>query len=238
MLPLIVCTEPLLRLGLYHFLQELKLTNCLQAATAEQALRLHAEHRPALVIISTGERQIDVPRLVRELRRRRREQAVLVISREPRPEHVRHCLEAGVRAYITTEDVLTEVSVACAAVMRGDLHLSRSIVREMKTGHSAPPLPGKLRVGARQESPRESLSSREREVFDLIGGGHGCKEVAGRLGISVKTVETHQQRIKDKLGVGNCAELRRLAEHDQKVGRQNPKMKVEPSSLMRTAKVG
>lgn len=211
MLPLIVSTEPLLRLGLFHFLQELKLTTCLQAATAEQALNLHAEHRPALVIISTGERQMDVPRLVRDLRRRRREQAVLVISRDPRPEHVRHCLEAGVCAYITTEDVLTEVSVACAAVMRGDLHLSRAVVREMKTGQGAPPLPGSRRVAARHEAPRQSLSNREREVFDLIGGGHGCKEIAGRLGISVKTVETHQQRIKDKLGVEHCAELRRLA---------------------------
>ena len=153
---------------------------------------------------------------------------------------MRHFKNARVwdRLYITTEDVLTELSVACAAVMRGDLHLSRAVVREMKTGPGAPPLLGSRRVAARAEPPRESLSNREREVFDLIGRGHGCKEIAGRLGISVKTVETHQQRIKDKLGLENCAELRRLAEHDRRVGRLNPRLKVAPSSLMRAAKVG
>ena len=60
--------------------------------------------------------------------------------------------------------------------------------------------------------PASGFSAREQEVFDLVGDGCGCKEIAGKLGISVKTVETHQMRMKQKLGVERSSELRRLAQ--------------------------
>ncbi|HCN76949.1 MAG TPA: hypothetical protein DIT13_07120 [Verrucomicrobiales bacterium] len=205
---LIVSKEPLVRLGMRHFLMESAgISVCLEACGSMDAMRQLMEHKPALVIVFACDRPLEVVRLVRELRRKRRSQPVLVVSRTAEEDHVRRCLDAGVLGYTTTGDDLNELRLACAAVMRGDMHLSKSAARVIQgaNGHS------KNWHGGMPASGTKALTVREVEVFRLMGSGLGCKELAAQLGISVKTVETHQMRLKEKLQARSCDELRNLA---------------------------
>lgn len=213
-LPLIVSTEPLLSFGLRHFLKESGMLRCLEAETMEMALELVGRFRPGIVLVCAEPGQMEVTRLLRQLRRGARSLPMLVISRDKSCEHVQRCLEAGAQAYLTHGDALAELGMACATVLRGGLHLSAAVVKGL-----LPARPGRSAAAA-QPVTDACLSTREREVFALVGCGCGCKEIAGRLGISVKTVETHQMRMKQKLGVERSAELKRLAEGQAKTAHQ------------------
>ena len=206
-LPLIVSTEPLLRFGLRHFLREFGMVRCLEAETNEVALDLLERFRPGMVLVCAEPQQMEVTRLIRLLRRHARCLPLLVISRDKSSEHVRSCLEAGAQAYLTHEDALAELGMACATALRGGLHLSGAVAKALLPAKTA-----KLGANHSAGTPLTCLSTREKEIFALVGCGCGCKEIAGRLGISVKTVETHQMRMKQKLGVERSAELKRLAE--------------------------
>lgn len=204
---LIVANEPLLRLGIRHFLVESAgMRNCLEADTAVGALKQQADHQPALIILCAGEKPMDTVRLIRDLRRRARGQSVLVVSRVAGADHLQDCLSAGALGFVVAEDDLTELQLACAAVLKKDLHISRLAAKHLQLGNGH-----KKAHQDKSTSPTQLLSVREREVFQLIGSGCGCKEVSNQLGISVKTVQTHQKRMKEKLNLLHCSDLKRLA---------------------------
>jgi DNA-binding NarL/FixJ family response regulator len=205
--PLIIAEEPLLRLGLRHFLTEIAgVKHCVEAATAVAALKQQAEHHPELILLCSSGKSADTVRLIRDLRRRVRGQALLVISRTAAGEHVQECLDAGALGYVLSHDEISELQLAFAAVLKKDLHVSRNAAKHLHLGQGT-----RSKADAKAAVPQSLLSTREKEVFQLIGNGCGCKEIATELGISIKTVESHQDRMKDKLNLCNCSELRRLA---------------------------
>jgi DNA-binding NarL/FixJ family response regulator len=209
-IPLIVSHEPLMRLGMRRFLEEeVEMRQCLEAATPADALNQQAAHQPALVLLCVCQQQMDAVRLIRDLRRKRQQQAVLVVSRKVEADHVSLCLRAGALGYVCSQDPLQELRMACAAVLRGDIHVSRQAAQGLRAVLSGPR--AMTKNGQGMSAAAAPLSEREREVFALVGDGCGSTEIARKLSISVKTVETHQQRIKVKLGVERSAELRRLA---------------------------
>lgn len=201
---LIVAEEPLMRLGLKQFLhQEMHLHACVEAATAAQALRLQMQHLPTLVVVFfCDQSQTEAVRLVRELRRQRRQQAVLVVARVMDRAHVQACISAGVLGYVLGSDGLVELRLACLSVLRGDLHITQVAAKALQGSH---------RVGAEQRERLRELSLRERQVLDLMGKGVKGVDLAARLGICVKTVETHQKHLKEKLELPNITELWLLA---------------------------
>ncbi len=201
---LIVAEEPLMRLGLRHFLlQEMGLKLCVEAGNFTQALKQQAEHEPALVILFFCEQaQEETVRLVRELRRRRRQQAVLVVARTLAREHVQECIASGALGYVRGADGLAELRLACLCVLRGDLHVTQEAARALQR------VP---QQGATRKVPLEVLTLREREVLALMGRGVKGVDLAAELGISVKTVETHQKHLREKLELKNITELWLLA---------------------------
>lgn len=197
---LIVAEEPLMRLGLRQFLhQEMGIKLCVEAGSTTQALKQQAEHAPALVIIFLCDKaQSETLRLVRELRRRRRQQAVLVVARVMEREHVQACVSAGVLGYVLGSDGLVELRLACLSVLRGDLHITQAAAKALQ---------GTTRLGAELRERLKTLTLREREVLSLMGTGLKGQDLATKLGVSVKTVETHQKHLKEKLELNNIAEL-------------------------------
>lgn len=205
--PLIVADEPLLRLGIRHFLSETAGgQRCLEADTAATALKQQAEHHPALIILCACGKPADTVRLIRDLRRRVRGQAVLIVRRVAEAEHVQVCLGAGALGYVMAVDELPELQLACAAVLKKDLHISRLATRHLQLNSSS-----KSARPTKTTLPEGLLSAREREVLQLLASGCGCKEMSAQLGIIVKTIETHQHRMKEKLNLRHCSELKRLA---------------------------
>jgi len=114
--------------------------------------------------------------------------------------YAKRALRAGAKGYIMKREAMDELVAAIHQILEGRIYLSSKMSDRM------------LRHLAKDdkaiaESPVEVLSDRELEVFELIGAGHGAKEIARRLHLSVSTIETYQSRLKDKLQLQDATEL-------------------------------
>ena len=123
-------------------------------------------------------------------------------------------MEAGAQGFVTQADGTQEVLLALAAVRVGSTYISQSAkggLQVRATRGSPAGMASPVCAGAMETSGLAGLSGREREVFTLLGSSLGCKGIAAQLSISVKTVETHCKRIKEKLGLVSSAEMHRVA---------------------------
>jgi DNA-binding NarL/FixJ family response regulator len=125
---------------------------------------------------------------------------VLVLSMHKEALYVREVLKAGARGYILKDAIDTELLSAMRSVARGD-------------GYISPAVSGALLTDYREQSsnPLDTLSTREREVLQLIAEGKTNKEVATRLNLSVYTVDSHRGKIMEKLNLHSAGELVRFA---------------------------
>ncbi len=152
----------------------------------------------ALVDLSLGDGSgLD---LIRKLAVAAPDVGVLVLSMHDEKVHGPRALTAGARGYIMKHEATDRVLEGLRAVAAGKRFVSNDVAKRIEEGAS-----GEVRT------PVEKLSDREFQVYQLIGQGIGPGEIAKRLGLSVKTVETHREHIKDKLGLANGRELVRHA---------------------------
>jgi DNA-binding NarL/FixJ family response regulator len=142
--------------------------------------------------------------LIKEIRARKPELPILVLSMHDESLHAERVLRAGAKGYIMKQEATEQVMNAIRRVLRGEVYLSERMASRMVNRLVA----GPQNVGG---SPIERLSDREFEVFQMIGHGVGPSEIAEKLGLSVKTVETHRERIKEKLNLASGSELIRYA---------------------------
>jgi DNA-binding NarL/FixJ family response regulator len=202
---LLICYEPLLRLGLRHFLlSEAGFAKCDVAVSLPGALDCLMKLRPTLVVLASSCECGDLPRVVRDIRRCQADARVLLLVRPGESDLLHRVVEAGALGFATLVDGLDELKCALAAVLEGSFHVSRLAMAGMK-----------VHVDARSSGPVavdvKLLSDREKEVFECMGRELGTKDIAFKLGISVKTVETHQKRIKEKLHLRKTAEVKLAA---------------------------
>ena len=126
---------------------------------------------------------------------------VILLSMHANEEYVLQALRAGVAGYILKDSALTELELAIQAVRRGDTYLSPAVSRHI----------GEYVRRTGEATPRESLTQRQREILQLIAEGKSTKGIAGMLGVSVKTVETHRSQLMNKLDIHDIAGLVRYA---------------------------
>ena len=175
-----------------------------EASSAPVALRLFTEIQPDLVILSLTLQHGDGISLLRDFRKMNRAARTLVLTAREDPLSVQRAFRAGARGYVVAQDETSEVLHALERIAAGELYASATVGRAL------------LQMLARGlvEMPRDRcahLSDREMQVFRLIGSGLGTSRVAKELQLSVKTIETHRQHIKQKLGLTNGLELTRQA---------------------------
>ena len=133
-----------------------------------------------------------------------RASAALVVTARTDSLSVQRAFKAGARGYVVTADPTEEILLALEKLIAGELYASGSVSRgllQMLANGS---------VEARRDAC-EHLSDRELQVFRLFGSGLGSSRIAQELHLSVKTIETHRHRIKQKLGLTNAGELTRRA---------------------------
>jgi len=128
---------------------------------------------------------------------------VIILSMYTDEEYVAQALRAGARGYLLKDAATAELELALSAVARGDTFLSPAISRQVIGEY--------LRRVNDQDGPPDLLTPRQREVLQLLAEGHPTKQIAYRLGVSVKTVETHRSQIMDRLGIRELAGLVRYA---------------------------
>lgn len=138
--------------------------------------------------------------LIKRLAAAHPELPVLVLSMHDEKVHAPRALIAGARGYVMKHEATDRVLEAVRAVLKGERFVSPDVSRRVDEGSG-----GEVRL------PVERLSDREFQVYQLIGQGVGPGEIAKRLGLSVKTIETHREHIKAKLGLANGRELVRHA---------------------------
>lgn len=142
--------------------------------------------------------------LMRELPRWSAQTRVVVLTRLADAASVQRAFQAGARGFVTRCDPASWLLDAVLGALRGELVMGpraqRTLLGELARGS--------VRL---EDGELARLSHRELDVFRKIGAGHGTRVIAEELHVSVKTVETHRHRIKEKLGLASGAELMRRA---------------------------
>lgn len=199
---LVVDTNPFTRKALVTFLDELDICEIVgQADAAPVARELCERMQPDLVALKLPLDSGQGFTLLPEFRKMQRHTQLLVVMDDVREEDVEHARRHSPLALMHSHDVPRELAAALNALLRGEPFASQRVVQRLLTRRPAATAP----------HPRVPLSDRELEVFTLFRRGPGPKEIADNLGLSVKTIETYLERLREKFRVRTNAELRGLA---------------------------
>jgi DNA-binding NarL/FixJ family response regulator len=197
----IIDDHPIVRQGLALFInREPDLAVCGDAEEANSALRLIGELKPDLVMLDISLNGPDGLDLLKTIRARDPNLPVLILSMMDEALYAERGLRAGANGYIMKQQATEQVLVAIRRILGGEIYLSERMANKMLH----------LFVGGspiEQSSPIADLTDRELEVFRLIGEGHGTRQIADELHLSIKTVESYQAHIKEKMLLRNGREL-------------------------------
>lgn len=197
----LVDDHPLMRKGLILTLEaEPDMLVCGQAADAEEAIELLDDVEPDLLIVDISLPGMSGLELVKHMQALKPHLKILVVSRHDESLYAERAIRAGARGYVMKLEAAKEIVKAVRRVVNGGIYVSQEISERLLLGIAT----GRESLA---KSPLEVLSDRELEVFELTGRGHGTREIADRLHLSVKTVESYRARIKNKLNLGSAAEL-------------------------------
>ncbi len=198
---LLVDDHPLMRKGLALTLNsEADLDVVAQAESAEEALDAFEKTMPDLVVVDISLPGMSGLELVKHLLALKPDVAVLVVSRHDEALYAERAIRAGARGYVMKLEAGEVIVKAVRRVLNGGVYVSEEINERLLVGMAT----GRSSM---TESPLEVLSDRELEVFELTGRGLGTRDIAERLHLSVKTVESYRARIKNKLNLNTATEL-------------------------------
>jgi DNA-binding NarL/FixJ family response regulator len=207
---LLVDDHPVMRQGMAAIInEEPDLVVCGEADGVRTAIAAAAQTHPDVALVDLSVADGDGLELIRDLRNRFPEVRSLVLSMYDETVYAERALRAGARGYIMKAEAATSVMDGIRTVLRGEIYLSERMSARLggsRTRRPADVSPAGL----------ESLSDRELQVLRCVGRGMSTREVAEELFISVKTVETHREHLKQKLGLVSSGELLRYAiEHNR-----------------------
>lgn len=171
-----------------------------EASNVAEAVSLLGKVRPDIAVVDLSLGDGSGLDLIKKLSTTHPELPVLVLSMHDEKVHGPRALIAGAKGYVMKHEATDRVLEGIRTVLRGERFVSESVSQRVDHG-----------AGGEVRLPVERLSDREFQVYQLIGQGLGPGEIAKRLGLSVKTVETHREHIKGKLGLANGRELVRHA---------------------------
>ncbi|REL33206.1 DNA-binding response regulator [Rhodohalobacter sp. SW132] len=200
----IVDDHPLMRKGMAMTLENsVEFEVCGQSESAEEALGEIPRLKPDGCVIDISLPGMNGIELVKNLLAQMPDLKILMVSRHDEELYAERAIRAGAKGYLMKLEAGEVLVSAVRQVMNGSIYLSDKIgsqlIMKIASGQSA------------GENPLELLSDRELEVFELTGKGESTKEIARRLHVSVKTVDTYRARIKEKMHLKTANELMRKA---------------------------
>jgi len=209
---LVVEDHPIFRLGLSELInQEDDLIVCGHAEDVAGAWKQIQKLDPDLIIADITLENSDGIELVKEVNRHAKKIPVLMLSMHDEMLYAERALHAGAKGYIMKQEAMASVVTAIRHVLKGKIYLNER-VKDHILFHLADSSRNK------DKSPMKRLTDRELEVFRMIGKGLSTREIADKLHLSVKTIGTYRERIKEKLNVKHANELVRCAVHWEKTG--------------------
>jgi DNA-binding NarL/FixJ family response regulator len=198
---LIVDDHPIVRQGLRQIMEhEEDLMVCGEAETVPDAMAAVRDLRPDVVVADLSLKQGDGIELVRDVRAHFPQLPILVLSMHDEVIYAERILSAGANGYIMKQAASEQFLVSLRRVLDGGIYVSESVGNSMIKKIAAG---GAFTTG----NPVDRLSTRELQILHMIGKGMSTRETAQSLNLSIKTVESHRQRVKRKLNLSTGAQL-------------------------------
>ena len=202
---LVIDDHPMLREGLIGLInQQPDLSCCGEASTVPEAQVAAGKLRPDVAVLDLRLKGGDGLELIKTLKTQFPEIRVLVLSQYDAPVYVERALRAGAMGYLAKDQAAQEVLAAIRTVLSGQVFLTRgnaALVLQKLVGRD-------VRAG---KSGVDVLTDRELHVLQLLGTGMSTRNIAAELKLSFKTIETHRENIKRKLGLEGASQLLHFA---------------------------
>lgn len=203
---IIVDDHPLFSRGLAQLIETQKDYKVIgMAKDRNEALSLLDKETPDLAIVDLNLGQEDGLELIKDILIIHPHTKILVLSMHDERFYAERALKAGAKGYIMKAEAETQVINAIKTVTNGEIYLSdeeKKRIKELSHGSSE--------TGNKFDTIT-TLSDRQLQIFTLIGKGLGTVEIASKLNLSIKTIDTHKENIKAKLHCASSAELRQMA---------------------------
>lgn len=176
-----------------------------EATTGDETIRMAREQSPDVVLMNIAMPGVDGTKVIHQVRKEISNIKVLVLTQYEDRDHILIALKAGADGYLLRRATASDLVWAILALYRGDCYLYPSVAKTVVGDY--------LQHIRQSESPEpyDRLTHREREVLKLIAEGRTSREIADRLGISLKTVLGHRTKVMGKLDIHNRTELIKYA---------------------------
>jgi DNA-binding NarL/FixJ family response regulator len=203
----IVDDHPIVREGLAQMInREPDLAVCGDAQEMHEALASIEAQKPHILIVDISLNGPDGLDLLKNIRIKDPSLPVLILSMHDESIYAERALRAGANGYIMKQEATDRVLIALRRILNREIYVSDRIADKILRRFA-----GGGRSAVVEGSPLETLSDRELEVLHLIGEGHGTRQIAEELHLSIKTVESYQSHLKEKLSLKNSRELMQYA---------------------------
>lgn len=194
----------LVRAGIRALLESLEDVEVVaEASDGREALRLARAHHPDILLMDITMKELNGLEATARLAKERAATRVIILSMHADQAYVHQALQAGAAGYLLKGSDLAELELALKAVARGDTYLSPAVSKGLVGGL----LSGKTPAN----NPLDELTPRQREILQLIAEGRTTKEIAARLDLSIKTIETHRAQLMERLDIHEVAGLVKFA---------------------------
>jgi DNA-binding NarL/FixJ family response regulator len=195
----LVDDHPIVRRGFQLLLGlERDLSVCGEADSFSQALERMIQLKPDIAIIDLGLRESSGLDLIKEARAHLPDLKILVFTMKSEQMYAERALRAGANGYITKEEGAEKAIEALRVLLQGRTYLGVQLAEAMMN---------RLAGGRQPGDPTDLLSDRELQILEMIGTGLGTRQIAERLKVSIKTIESHREHIKTKLQLKKASEL-------------------------------
>ena len=174
-----------------------------EAGDGHEALRLAEALHPDVVLLDIGMPGLNGLEVAARLTKIDPMIRTVILSMHMSEEYVLQALRAGAAGYLLKGSAVAELEVAIRAVARGDTYLSPAVSKRVVDDYVN-------RTGGATD-PLQALTPRQREILQLVAEGHTSKDIAGRLGLSYRTIETHRNQLMKRLGINDLTGLVRFA---------------------------
>jgi two-component system response regulator NreC len=190
----------IVRQGIKSLLEREGMQVVAEASDGREAISAAESLSPDVVVMDIGMPMLNGMEAARELARCCPKVRPILLTQHDEPQYVSAALRAGVKGYVLKSQISGDLVQAIHQVLRGQVYLSPGISGSVMAAYKS-----------KTEIATDPLTSRERQVLQLIAEGKSTKDVAALLGVSVKTAESHRSRLMQKLDIHETASLVRYA---------------------------
>jgi len=207
---LVLDDQPLLRYGISGYLNsQPDMMVCGEAERIADVRSKIAECQPQVLVTALRLGAEDSLKLIKKLKTETPQLRILVYSALAETIFAERAMRAKANGYVMKQAAREELAIAVREIVKGGIYVSRQVALSAFQ-KSLQPRPKNNRM-PRSGAWLEELSNREMHIFQLLGSGFGNRQIATSLGLSVKTIDSHQENIKHKLHLRSCAQLRERA---------------------------